>query len=303
MPDHPFTTLMAADYGLAAADLHRLVSLRLLRHPVRAAYVPSYLADTLELRIAVIRLLVPTGYVVTDRTAGWVAGAPMVLAPNEHLTPAPVTVFGPTGHRLRNGLCASGERRLLDGDVMDVDGLLVTTPLRTACDLARLLPRHQALGAMDQLFRLEQFSIEELVDAVLSRFKGMRGVIQARELAPKVDKGADSQPESSLRLHWWDHQLPTPRTQVPVPSPSGGWFYLDVGNEEHRIAAEYDGEAFHTDLHAAHDEQRRDWCRRQFGYVIAVVRRRNLYGPTQDVDRLLRQLLNEARVRDLDRSA
>lgn len=303
VPHDPFTTLMARDYGLTVADLRRLVAHRLLRHPVRGAYLPAFVPDTIESRVATIKLLVPSGYVVTDRTAGWAAGAPMVLAPNEHLAPAPVTVFGPTGHRLRNGLCVSGERRLLDEDVIDVDGLLVTTPLRTACDLGRLLPRHQALGAMDQLARLEQFSTEALIDAVLTRFKGMRGVIQARELAPKVDRGAESQPESSLRLHWWDLQLPTPSTQVPVPSPTGGWYFLDVGNEEHRIAAEYDGEEFHTDLDAAHDDQRREWCRQQDDYVIAVVRRPNLYGRTQDVDRVLRNLLNQARLRDLDRPA
>ncbi len=303
VPHHPFDAVMARDFGLTASDLRFLVAHGLVRHPVRSAYVPAFLPDVIETRIETLKLLVPSGYIVTDRTAGWAAGASMVLAPNEHLVPAPLSVFGPPGHRMRNVLCASGERQLRDDDVMEIDGLLLTTPLRTACDLARLLPRHQAIGAMDQLARLGTFEVEEVVESVQTRFKGMRGIVQARGLAPVVDGGAESQPESSLRLHWCDLGLPPPSTQVPVPSPTGGWYYLDVGNEEHRIAAEYDGEEFHTDLDAAHDEHRRDWCRHGFDYVIAVARRGNLYGRHQDVDRLLRGVQNEARLRDLDRPA
>ena len=59
--------------------------------------------------------------------------------------------------RLRNKLATSGERTVLPRDLMDVGGLCVTTPLRTALDLGRFLTRDQALSALDALLRLGLF--------------------------------------------------------------------------------------------------------------------------------------------------
>ena len=69
-------------------------------------------------------------------------------------------MFSPPGYRLRNGLVASGERMLRPEDVVEIGGLRVTTPLRTACDLGRLLHRDQAFAAMDSLAGLGAFSVE-----------------------------------------------------------------------------------------------------------------------------------------------
>ncbi len=89
-------------------------------------------------------MVVPEDCVVTDRTAAWLWGAGSALAPNDHLKVPKASVFAPPGRRLRNNLTASGERMLTDRDVVELGGLLVTTSLRTACDLARLLHRDQA---------------------------------------------------------------------------------------------------------------------------------------------------------------
>ena len=81
----------------------------------------------------------PPDCVVVDRHAAWSLGAPMALAPNEHLEARPITVFRPSGYgRLRNGLTDSGERNLLPMDVMEIGGVQVTAPLRTAWDLGRV---------------------------------------------------------------------------------------------------------------------------------------------------------------------
>ena len=99
------------------------------------------------MRIAALRLVVPDGCFVVDRTAAWLHGAPMVLAPNDHLQPPKVSMFKHAdAGRLRNELARSGERTVLPRDLMDVGGLCVTTPLRTALDLGRFLSRDQALS-------------------------------------------------------------------------------------------------------------------------------------------------------------
>ena len=53
--------------------------------------------------------------------------------------------------RLRNGLCASGERSFRPSDLTTIGGLTLTTPLRTAWDLGRLAHRDSAIGALDAL--------------------------------------------------------------------------------------------------------------------------------------------------------
>jgi hypothetical protein len=284
----PFTTATAREAGVGWPELRALVGLGVLRHPVLGVYCSSHLVDDLAHRLDVLRLVVPSDCVVTDRTAAWLWGASMALAPNDHLVTPRVSVFAPPGRRLRNELTSSGERWLTDRDVAEVNGLRVTTALRTACDLGRLLHRDQAIGAMDALARLRHFEEDELLEE-LRRFKGYRGVVQLRVLAPLVDPLAQSQAESTLRLRWVDAGLPRPTCQVEVPGPDGGRYFLDMGLEERRLAAEYDGEEWHGEERRGHDEERRDWVRESERWTIVVVRRANLYGRKQDAELLLRE--------------
>ncbi|QIK76905.1 hypothetical protein [Nocardioides piscis] len=231
---------------------------------------------------------------VTDRTAGWLHGAPRILAPNDHLSVPKVCVFCPPGRRLRNGLVASGERTLTSTDVVTIDGLRVTTPLRTACDLGRLLHRDQAIAALDSLLRLGGLSRQRLL-AELPRFRGYRGVVQLRELAPLADDRAQSPPESIVRLRWLDLGFPTPIPQVEEAAPRGSYF-IDVGNREHRVGAEYLGEEFHNDEHADRDLERLSWLRGPRRWTIIEVRRKNLFGDGADFGDLLARAFGEVAV-------
>ena len=286
--EEPFTTSQARERGVKPVELGVLVAQGLIRNPVRGAYVRAEVQDTLFLRIQILRLLVPPDCVVTDRTAAWLWGVSAALAPGDHLVTPPVSVFAPPGRRLRNGLVDSGERRLAPGDVVEVEGLLVTCPLRTACDVARLLPRDHALAALDGLAALGDFAVEQL-NAEFGRFKRYRGIVQARTLGPLVDPRSGSHSESVMRLRWIDAGLPKPECQIEIPAPDGGFFLLDMGLREHRFAGEYDGEEFHGDDEREHDQERREWARRDLGWTIVVARKDNLYGRNQDIDRILRQ--------------
>lgn len=285
--DRPFTTAEARELGCRFKDLRALVASGLIHHPMRAVYVMASLEDTLALRVEVLKLVVPDGCVVTDRTAGWLWGATMVLAPNDHLVTPKVSVFCPPGSRLRNALTDSGERGLAPDDVVELNGLLVTTPLRTACDLGRLLHRDQAFAALDALAALGRFSLAELEGAV-GRYRGFRGVVQLRSFVPLVDPKSQSPGESVMRLRWHDTGLPRPTCQIEAPSPHGS-YWLDMGIPELRFAGEYDGEEFHGEEHESHDEFRREWLRSHEGWTIVVARRANVFGQHQDVHSLLQR--------------
>ncbi|WP_296603629.1 type IV toxin-antitoxin system AbiEi family antitoxin domain-containing protein [Nocardioides sp.] len=288
----PFTAREAVAEGASYGWLRRWCRAGLLGHPIRGVYHAPDLPDGLSLRLAVLRLVVPPDCVVTDRTAGWLWGANMILAPGDHLVTPAVQVFCPPGYRLRNGLVDSGERRLAAEDVAVLDGVRVTTPLRTACDLGRLLHVDQALAAMDSLAGLRRFTQDELELAVL-RFGRYRGVVQLRALVPLVDPMAKSPGESALRLRWIEGGVPRPQCQVPVRAPDGGWFYLDMGLPDRLFGAEYDGEEFHDESVEEHDTDRREWCRREHGWTVLVFRKNNVYGRNQDADRILRRAWSE----------
>ncbi|MDQ6688281.1 MAG: hypothetical protein M3Z50_11850 [Actinomycetota bacterium] len=278
---------MAIVEGVGPRLLGSLLEIGVLRRQLRGVYVAANAPDTLLLRAQALRLVVPEAAVVTDRTAGWLHGASRILAPNDHLAVPRVSMFSAVrGTRLRNQLTISGERGFKRGDVTVVHGVLVTTPLRTALDLGRLLHRDQAFAALDAMLRLGVFSSENLVEGV-RRFRGYRGVRQLRGLAPLADGRSESPGESVLRLRWLDHPLlPRPEPQVPVVTRLGA-FWLDLGVERLRFAAEYDGEEFHGPGEERHDEQRRELLREQDGWTIVVARRRDIFGRHQRVDEWL----------------
>lgn len=277
----PFSATMAEQSGNARRYRTALVESDLLQRPIRGVFHGSHLPDSLELRVACLKLVVPPDAVVTDRTAGWLHGAPMILAPGDHLTVPMVCAFQPPGKRLRNGVSASGERGLGQRDVLQIDGLSVTSPLRTACDLGRLLGRDSAFAALDSMLRLGRFSLDELV-VETERFRGYRGVRQLRAFAPLSDAGSESFGESVLRLRWYDAAIAVkPETQIEVWSPEDGRLArIDVGSRERRYAAEYDGEAFHGATQEVHDRTRRDWLGDQ-GWEVDVFRRSDLFGRSQ----------------------
>lgn len=295
--DRPFTRRLALDEGLSSKNLAWLTRHGYLNRPIRGVYVDSRLPDSIDLRAGCLRLVTPSDAVICDRHAGWLAGATMVLAPGEHLSVQPLSMYLPSGRRLRNDLADSGERALLPHDVTEIAGLRVTTPLRTACDLGRNRWPERALAAVDQMLRLGSFAQRELA-AELPRFKGMRWVTVLRAVVPLADARAESPPESVLRLRWIEACLPEVTPQLEVWADGEFIARLDLGNEELAFGAEYDGEEWHdSEEQVEHDRVRRAAARDLAGYHIVVLRKEHLFGSQQCAEQILRRGALEARRR------
>ena len=295
--DAPFTYATAIAAGVPRSALRELVEAGVVKRLLKGVYAVSTLPDTQLVRAQAIRLVVPAGVVVTDESAGWLAGAPMILRPGSHLATPPLTVFATNGHhRLRNAMVDSGRRDLPSSDLTEVHGVRVTTPLRTFLDLGRLRHRDRAIAAMDQLLALGAFDLEQ-VFAELPRFRGARGVVQLRALSPLADARAESPPESALRLRFHDGGLPRPVPQHDVLDERGRFLgRADLALPDLGFVAEYDGEGVHGPRQARHDQARRD-AMRAAGWTVCVVRKANLYGQHQDAIELLRGGVHEARGR------
>lgn len=294
----PFTTASARAVGLSAKALRWLTTCGFLRHPIHGVYVAADVADSIELRCAMLGLVLPPGCFVCDRTAAWIHAGDRALAPNEHLDVPPISCFRPSdAGRLRNGLSTSGERAILPRDLMEVGGIVVTTPLRTALDLGRLQPTADLkLHGMDSMLRLGRFTLEELV-AEIPRFNRQRGVVELRVLGPLADGGSESFGETALRLRWRGAGLPRPETQISIKVYGRELYRLDMGLEEFLFAAEYEGEQWHGEDREEYDEARRQWLERERDWSISVFRKQHVFGPQQDAERLLRIAYDAARGR------
>ncbi|MGA8846822.1 MAG: type IV toxin-antitoxin system AbiEi family antitoxin domain-containing protein [Nocardioides sp.] len=292
--DRPFTTTMARAEGITTEQLRALTGRGYLRRIIKGVYVASQLPDSTSLRCLALALVVPEDCVVVDRHAGWLLGAEMVLAPNEHIDPLPIAVFRPSGMgRLRNNLTDSGERNLGEKDVLELNGVRVTTPLRTACDLGRVRSTDRAIASLDAMLRLGAFTHDELVYEV-ERFRRMRWVTTLRTLAPLSDGRAQSPGESVLRLRWIEARLPSPEPQYEIWCGGRLFAILDIATGATRYAAEYDGVEWHTsELQQLHDRQRRAALREE-DWLIDVFVRDDLFDPQARPDLRLRSGAHEA---------
>jgi hypothetical protein len=132
-------------------------------------------------------------------------------------------------------------------DVVEIDGMSVSTPQRTAYELGRHLPRDAAVAHLDALSRATGLAADH-VAPLIERYKGARNIRALRTAVDLMDGGAQSPKETWLRLLLIDAGYPRPTTQIPVVDESGYEFaFLDMGWDDVMIAVEYDGEQHRTD--------------------------------------------------------
>ncbi len=177
---------------------------------------------------------------------------------------SPVELIHDNRHRIQ-GLLIWGDRTD-DDEVVLIDGMAVTTPERTALDLACWHPRLEATAAVDALMRATGLNIAD-AEQLAERYRGRRGIVEARRVLQSADGGAQSPKETYVRLLLVDDGLPPPQTQIPVLGDNGSVVaYLDMGWPDLMVAVEYDGEQHRTsrsqyswDVKRLEIAQRRGW--------------------------------------------
>ena len=284
LPDTPFLGTAAGDLGLTRAMLRRLERDGVVRRVLRNVYVRADVEDTPRLRACAARLVVPDHVVVADHSAAWLWDVD-TYSPAEHQTPMTLEVVSVDGHEPtdRDGVLG-GRRDLLPSEICEVDGidgLRVTTPVRTACDLACLRGRMAALAVLDAFMRQHGVTTADY-EAMLPRFHRRRGVKQLRELVGYASPRPESMSESWTAMAIIDAGLPQPEYQVWVNVPGYGPVRLDLAYKWWKIAVEYDGEEHHTSPEDRERDVRRRAALRQDGWIVIVVRRTDLSGLALD---------------------
>lgn len=272
LPTEPFTTRDAARLRWSRTELSRAVATGALRRVFTGVYVRADVPDSTLLRARAASLVMSPHSVLCDRTAAWIHGIDVFRYAELETIPS-LESYVLRGHDPTDRAhCHGGTRDLLPEDWCLIDGVRVTTPVRTAVDLACKLPRREAAAALDAFARDHGVTVAEM-NRLLSRYRRRRGVIQARELVQLTDPRSESSGESWTRLEIHDHGLPGPQPQFWVLVDGVPVYRLDLAYPKAKVLVEYDGEDFHTSpADRAHDKERREFLRRRGWHVIVVTK-------------------------------
>ena len=270
-PDAPFTWQTARASGCPRVRLEAKLADGTLRRVLHNVYDLADAPDTVERRAAALSLVTTPFGVFCDRTAAWLHGVDALEFRELEILPELDCIVLRGRRRIERRECHGGERDLAPRDICLVNGLRVTTPLRTALDLGCLLPRAAALAVLDAFMRIHNLT-RAMYLRELPRYRGRRGVVQLRNLIPLATPLAESAGESRSRLAVIDAGIPAPRPQHWVYEHGVAVFRLDLAWPKSRVAVEYDGEEWHdrTDAQRTATRLRRKWLR-DHGWTVVVV--------------------------------
>lgn len=253
--NRPFTVYESQALGVAPKRLRA----RDLSDGGRLIYLPAGREFALADRSRVLAAATPGAWVSHETAAiltglglpPWMGIDPTIHLSKPHELPR-VRRAGVTGHRVR----------VIPGEVMEFEGIPVSVRPRTWLDLARELPLPYLIAMGDQLIRIprpglelrsEPYAYKEGLRLLVRQHPNMKGVEKARLALEDMRVGADSFPETFLRLAVLDAGLPEPELQLRL-DPDDLWSpSADLGYRRFRIAVQYDGAP-----HLTREQQTRD---------------------------------------------
>jgi very-short-patch-repair endonuclease len=258
----PFRGTDAVDAGLVTPGVLRGPRFRRL---FTGIYVRADVEVTLEVRSRAAHLLLGGHGALGGFSAAELLGAS--CGP----VGCPAEVVAPRGRvEPRPGLLVRHDRFAPD-EVEEADGCTVTTPLRTAYDLARRSPVVEAVVAVDALAFAHGFPPAQVLLAA-GRHLGARGTAQLPEVVALSNALAESPMETRIRLALHFAGLAPPVLQHPV-----GPYRLDMAYPELMVAVEYDGRE-HLDADRALRDLHRATYLGRCGWVVLRFRARVVLG-------------------------
>src|SRR4051794_36278189 len=199
--DRPFTLDMASAAGITPSCLQAAP----WKSVLRGVWVHEDVPDSRELRLAAAQLVIPDYGVLCGLTAAWVLGVD-VRREND----LDVHVGFAKGRRIRRRPGLEVCQETLDAsEWTTVDGVRVTTPLRTAFDCLRWLHRVEGLVVADALTHAGLVSMDEL-RAYFASKRRLRNLRIGEALLDWVEPKSESPMETRTRVVLVAAGLPKP---------------------------------------------------------------------------------------------
>jgi hypothetical protein len=262
----------------------------LWRRPHHGRYAWAAVASmSPEQRIAEAASVLPAGGALAGWAAAFLHGATDLDGRRWDGFLEPVLFALPYDRRVRREGIATIRAPLVDSDLAQVDGLIVTSSERSCFDVIRMGTLEEAVVGVDAMLRAKVVSAESIGEFVTSR-AGWKGVPTARAALDLSDGRAASCPESRFRVIWVvEAGLVRPEVNQPVYSPAGVLIGVpDLLDLETGLVGEYDG-SDHRALKRHTDDNARE--ERFESHGLTVVR-------ATSIDLKYRRRLMIARLRD-----
>lgn len=279
--DRPFTAAQAEALGVSRSSLRGSQ----WRNVFRGVWAHVDLPDSRELRFAAVRLVLPEGDFVCGLTSAWLYGIDVQDRRGDL-----VWMGCRTGRRLRTRSgCLVREITVEDCDLQVVDGVLMTTPLRTVFDCGRWLSLVEGVVVADAICHSGAVDRGTLKQYARTH-RALRGVRRLDQVVDLVEPKSESPMETRVRLLIVFAGLPRPEAQLVILDRNRNFVArVDLGYPEQRLIVEYDG-AFHWEQRRA-DDRRRDAIR-DLGWQVLVVSREDYYDTPELTVAKVRHALN-----------
>jgi hypothetical protein len=213
----------------------------LFRRVLQNVYADPRLPLDHELLCRAAALVAPSEAALASRSAATWFGAPFVGATDSVtvIVPAASPWRGPRGVRVHRTDLLPDESLVLDHSIR------ITTPLRTAWDVATLETTSNAVATLDGMLRartVDATALAGLLQGAPGRWRSQR----AQRALALADGRAQSPPESWVRVACQLAGLPAPTPQFPVVVEGVLVGIVDLAWPEAKLIVEYEG-AYHFD--------------------------------------------------------
>ena len=151
-----------------------------------------------------------------------------------------------------------------------VHGRPATKPAWTAVEVARGPRRGRALATLDAALRSGHCSRAQLCSAAAQQ-SGRRGIVAVRGLLPIAAPQAESPMESEARCVMIDGGLPAPVLQYEITDAGQRVWRVDFAWPQFRVAAEYDGVAWHSGPETFYRDRRRTAALQDLAWVVVPI--------------------------------
>jgi hypothetical protein len=212
-----------------------------------------------------------------------------------------LTRFDQRAGRREAGVCQH-RGRLLVGDVSHRNGVMVTSPVRTALDIMSSTDTEHGVVVGSSMLRAGLCTLPQLEHAYAA-IQPWAHSLGTRVVLGLVDPRFESVGEARTAFHCWAQGLPRPEPQFEIYELGRLIAKLDLAWPEHRVWLEFDGRSKYVD-HLGEDEtvtdvvlrekHREDAVRRITGWICIRVTWADLYNPERLARRIRQAFKDQA---------
>jgi hypothetical protein len=248
-------------------------------------YAWSELGDSPSVRLASVRLRLPSSAAFSGLTAAWLHGLDV-----EPCDPIEVVISATEGISARAGIRLH-RFSLAERQVTKQRGFRVTTIERTLADLCLDLDLAEVVVLSDSAAHSGLTTIKKLA-AHADRASGRPGITMFRRVVEYTEPKAESPMESRLRMLLVLANLPRPVAQVSLHDRNGRFIGRpDLFYPEQKLGIEYDGGIHKSNLV---DDNRRQNTLLAEGYRLLRFTASDVYNRRESVVNQVRIMLNGA---------